>query len=169
MVERHTIDDARAELGDDQGDPTDDQRELAVPNEVEEQLRRTLADLDNLRKRFNREIARERAAERAHVAALWLPIVDDLERALQHADGDDSPLVEGVRAVYEHALGVLARLGFPRFDDIGERFDPSRHEAVGTIESSAPAGAIVAAARPGYGMADNVLRPASVVVARGPS
>jgi molecular chaperone GrpE len=168
-VERPTIDDGRGELGDDRREPNDDDREPAVPNDVEDQLRRALADVDNLRKRLNREIARERAAERAHVAALWLPIVDDLERALHHADGDDSPVVEGVRAVYEHALSVLARLGFPRFDDIGERFDPSRHEAVGTMESSAPAGTIVAAARPGYGTADSVLRPASVVVAHGPS
>jgi molecular chaperone GrpE len=61
---------------------------------------------------------------------------------------------------------VLARLGFPRFEDVGERFDPSRHEAVGAIEADAPAGTVVAVVRPGYGTPETVLRPAAVVVAR---
>jgi molecular chaperone GrpE len=61
---------------------------------------------------------------------------------------------------------VLARLGFPRFENPGERFDPSRHEAVGAIEADAPAGTVVAVVRPGYGTPERVLRPAAVVVAR---
>jgi molecular chaperone GrpE len=137
--------------------------------EMEDRLRRALADLDNLRKRFDREITRERADERARVTALWLPIVDDLERALEHADSDDSPIVAGVAAVRDHALAVLERLGYPRFEDIGEQFDPARHEAVGTLDGEAPPGTVVALARPGYGTGDAVLRPASVVVARGSS
>src|SRR5258707_1059451 len=115
-MERNTVDAAPEELNADH----DVAPELA---EMEDQLRRALADLDNLRKRFDREIARERAAERARVAALWLPITDDLERALEYADDeDDSAIVAGVRAVRDQALAVLARLGFPRFEDIGERF-----------------------------------------------
>jgi molecular chaperone GrpE len=134
--------------------------------EVEDRLRRALADRDNLRKRFEREVVRERDAERVRVATAWLPVVDDLERALAHAD-DDGALVEGVRAVWEEALAVLARLGFPRFDDIGRPFDPQRHEAIATVESDEPPGTIVATVRPGYGAPDVILRPASVVVARG--
>jgi molecular chaperone GrpE len=71
-----------------------------------------------------------------------------------------------VRVVRDHALDVLARLGFPRFEDIGERFDPARHEAVGAIEADAPPGTIVAVVRPGYGTPEVILRPAAVVVAR---
>ena len=54
--------------------------------ELEHQLRAALADLDNLRKRFEREVARERLDERARVAAAWLPVMDDLDRALEHLE-----------------------------------------------------------------------------------
>ncbi|HEX4243982.1 MAG TPA: nucleotide exchange factor GrpE, partial [Acidimicrobiales bacterium] len=82
------------ELTDDQSVPTKPvEADLDVP------LRRALADLDNLRKRSERELARARSAERADMAARWLPIVDDLDRAIQHAGTDDGALVEGVRVV----------------------------------------------------------------------
>jgi molecular chaperone GrpE len=138
-------------------------RELA---ELEDRLRRALADMDNLRKRCARDIERERAAERARVAAAWLPIVDNLELALQHAE--DAPgVVEGVRAVHQQAVATLARLGFPRFDAVGQPFDPALHEAVGAVEDGAPAWTVVAVVRPGYGTPEALLRPAGVVVARG--
>jgi molecular chaperone GrpE len=130
------------------------------------QLRRALADLDNLRKRYQRELTRERAAQRSEVAAAWLPVVDDLDRALQHAGADATALVDGVTAVRDQALALLNRLGFPRYEDIGQPFDPARHEAVATVVSDAPTGSVVATARPGYGTGERILRPAGVVVAR---
>jgi len=139
----------------------------AAVAELEDRLRRALADLDNLRKRYDRELARERAAERARQAALWLPMVDDLDRALEHADGDPAALVEGIRAVRDQAVTTLARLGFPRFTDVGQPFDPARHEAMGVVRADAPAGTVVAAVRPGYGGDESLLRPAGVVVAGG--
>jgi molecular chaperone GrpE len=132
-------------------------------------LLRAMADLDNLRKRFQREVVREREAERSRVAAEWVPVVDDLDRALDHAAPDDNAsrgLTEGLRAVRDHAVAVLARLGFPRFEELGERFDPSRHEAVAAVEADAPPGTVVAVVRPGYGTREAVLRPAAVVVVR---
>jgi molecular chaperone GrpE len=101
------------------------------------------------------------------VAAAWLPIVDDLDRALEHLP-DDNGFTAGVRAVRDHALVVLAGLGFPRFEPLGERFDPMRHEAVSAVEADAPAGTVVAVVRPGYGSGEVILRPAAVVVAREP-
>jgi molecular chaperone GrpE len=136
---------------------------------LEDRLRRALADLDNLRKRYEREVGRERLTERMYVARQWLPVVDDLDRALEHmaTTGDDpQAVVEGVMVVRDRALAVLAHLGFPRFDATGEPFDPARHEAVGVIDSDASPGTVVAAVRPGYGSGDAVLRPAGVVVAR---
>lgn len=130
-------------------------------------LRRALADLDNLRKRYERELARVRSLERAAVAAEWLPIVDDLERALDHSDGDGAALQEGVRAVYDQAVALLGRLGFPRFDDVGEPFDPHRHEAVGVVDDETAPGTVIGIVRPGYDGLGTVLRPAGVVVSRG--
>jgi molecular chaperone GrpE len=125
-----------------------------------------MADLDNLRKRFYREIAREREAERFRVAGEWLPIVDDLDRAIEHApEGEQNGLDVGLRAVRDHALEILTRLGFPRFEDVGEHFDPARHEAVTAVASDAEPGTILAVVRPGYGLPEVILRPASVVVA----
>ena len=141
----------------------------AVQSEPDPQLLRALADLDNLRKRYERQLATASRTERARVTSLWLPVIDDLERALQHTDdGDGGPMAEGLRAVYEHAVSVLARLGFVRFDDVGRPFDPARDEAVGAVDADAPPGRIVATVRPGYEDGDEVIRPARVVVARAP-
>jgi molecular chaperone GrpE len=148
----------------DQATPTTD----ALVEEPDPQLLRVLADLDNLRKRYERRLAAEAAAERARVVASWLPIVDDLERALEQGEGGapTGALGEGLRAVYEQALAVLDRLGFARFDDIGRTFDPARHEAVATVATDEAPGTVTAAVRPGYETPDEVLRPARVVVAR---
>jgi len=156
-------------VGPDPEQPTE-RTEQAVktdPAEPDQRLLRAMTDLDNMRKRFHREVAREREAERSRVALEWLPVLDDLDRALDHvADDRQDGLATGLRAVRDHALDVLTRLGFPRFDDAGGRFDPARHEAIGAIESDVPAGTIVEVVRPGYGSADVILRPAAVVVAR---
>jgi molecular chaperone GrpE len=128
---------------------------------------RALADLENLRKRYQRELEREREAERMRGAAAWLPVVDDLERALSHVDGEATPVVEGLRSVLDEANEVLARLGFPRFEDIGERFDTRRHEALSAVAADGPPGIVLDALRPGYGNGDVVLRPAGVVVSLG--
>ncbi|MET0146016.1 MAG: nucleotide exchange factor GrpE [Ilumatobacteraceae bacterium] len=134
--------------------------------ENDDRLLRAMADADNLRRRFQREVARERDAERSRVLLEWLPVVDDLERAVEHVSDDrQQALADGVAVVRDRALDVLTRLGFSRFEDIGERFDPARHEAVGAVETDAAPGTIVAVVRPGYGTPEVILRPAAVVVA----
>jgi molecular chaperone GrpE len=138
-----------------------------VETDLDLPLRRALADLDNLRKRSARELAEVRSAERADMAALWLPIVDDLDRAVQHAGADDAALVDGVRAVRDQALSLLARLGFHRFDDVGKPFDPTRHEAVGVLDGEGEPGTVLAVVRPGYDAPGTILRPAGVIVSRG--
>ncbi len=135
--------------------------------ELENRLRRALADLDNLRKRFQRELSRERSAERAEVLAAWVPVVDNLDRALEHADGQADALVEGLRAVRDQAIQVFARFGYPRFEDVGRPFDPKRHEAVATAEGGEQPGTVLAAVRPGYGTDDDILRHGAVIVSSG--
>jgi molecular chaperone GrpE len=136
---------------------------------LESQLRRALADLDNLRKRLDREVARQRAEERARVAAEWLPVVDNLDRALEHAGAGADAVFAGVRAVRDQAVAILARLGYPRYEDVGRPFDPTRDEAVGATPADAPPGTVVTALRPGYGTDQAVLRPAAVMVSKGAS
>jgi len=134
--------------------------------QLEDQWRRAVADLDNLRKRTARQSEQQRADERARVAAAWLPVLDNLELALEHAGADPASLVGGLQAVRDQAVAVLARLGFPRQAEVGAAFDPARHEAVATVaDSSVPPGTVVQVVRPGYGEEDRQLRPAAVVVA----
>ena len=61
------------------------------------------------------------------MAQRWLPVVDNLDRALDHAGADPDRVIDGVRAVRDQAVRVLAELGFPRRDDAGEKFGPARH------------------------------------------
>lgn len=157
-------DDAAAEPEEEQAAPAEDQSERIA--HLEDQHRRALAEQDNMRKRFRRDLDRELRAERARVAADWLPVVDNLELALDHADDESAALVQGLRAVHEQAVATLARLGFPRFEALGQTFDPTVHEAVSMVPDEAPDGTIIAVVRPGYGTSDALLRPAGVVVSR---
>ena len=135
--------------------------------EAKDQRLRAAADLDNFRKRCAAQVERADADARAQVARQWLPVVDNLERALEHAAADPRTIVEGIQAVREQALGVLASLGFPRRDDTGARFDPARHEAIATThDPRVPPGTIVQVVLPGYGEPDRQLRPAQVIVAK---
>ena len=135
--------------------------------EAEDQKLRALADLDNLRKRCAAQVERAEADARTQVARQWLPVVDNLERALEHAAADPRTIVEGIQAVRQQALGVLASLGFPRRDDTGATFDPARHEAVAaTYDPRVSPGTVVQVVRPGYGEPDRQLRPAQVIVAK---
>jgi molecular chaperone GrpE len=136
--------------------------------ELEDRWRRALADLDNLRKRYARELPREREAERAKVAAAFLPVVDNLELALAHAGADDSgAIVSGVRAVRDQAVEVLRGFGYPRHEETGVPFRPEQHEVVSVVDApdTAP-GTVVQVLRPGYGEPGRQLRPAAVAVSR---
>ncbi|KIF75699.1 hypothetical protein QR77_20995 [Streptomyces sp. 150FB] len=129
---------------------------------------RALADLDNTRKRQVKDLARERAAERARVAAAWLPVVDNLDLALAHAtESDPGSIVDGVKAVRDQAVTILTQLGYPRIEQTGVPFDPLLHEAVGVAEDpEAEPGTVIEVLRPGYGEAGSQLRPMTAVVSK---
>lgn len=74
---------------------------------AEDRWRRTAADLDNLRKRYARDVDRERATERAKVTAAWLPVLDNLELALTHAGSDPGSIIQGVQAIRDQAVQLL--------------------------------------------------------------
>ncbi|MFF4231836.1 nucleotide exchange factor GrpE [Streptomyces sp. NPDC001820] len=139
----------------------------AALDELQDRWRRALADLDNLRKRHAKELVRERAAERARTAAAWLPVLDNLDLALAHAGSDPSAVLEGVKAVRDQAVDVMRRLGYPRYEETGVPFDPTRHEVVVTADDpDAEPNTVVQVVRPGYGEGENQLRPAAVMVSK---
>jgi molecular chaperone GrpE len=153
--------------GPEQPVPPDDAPAVRI-DELEDRWRRALADLDNYRKRAAGVLEREIAAEHARTSAAWLPVLDDLERALEHADAEPGAVIQGVRTVLDEARQVIERLGYPRRDDEGEPFDPALHEAIGTVPGTgADEGTVVRVVRPGYGSGRSPLRPAQVLVAKG--
>jgi molecular chaperone GrpE len=136
---------------------------------LDDHARRALAELENSHKRNARDIETARAEERANVARQFLPVLDHLELALGHAGAAPNAIVQGVKTVLEQAVDVLRRLGFPRIDETGGAFDPSRQEAVSAVDDrTVPPGTVLHVVRPGYGEGGRQLRPASVVVSTRP-
>lgn len=135
--------------------------------ELEDRWRRAMADLDNVRKRHATEMRREVEAERAKIAAAWLPVLDNLELALAHAEADPSAIVQGVHAIRDEAVRLLAGLGYPRDDETDVRFDPNRHEVVAVVEDPASEpNTVTRVVRPGYGTGRRQLRPTAVTVSK---
>src|ERR1700751_1084601 len=81
---------------------------------VEDRWRRAAADLDNLRKRYARELDRERAMERSRVAGAWLAILGNRERATSRCGDQSDAVLDGLRSILEQAQQVLEQLGYPR-------------------------------------------------------
>jgi molecular chaperone GrpE len=93
----------------EQAGATEDDSAARV-SELEDRWRRALADLDNYRKRTARALEEERVGERARTSAEWLPVLDNLERALEHAEAEPGTVIEGVRSVLAQAQDVMGRL-----------------------------------------------------------
>jgi molecular chaperone GrpE len=162
---------AQDEHRDQPAEQPDEQGGGLSAAELEDRWRRAVADHDNLRKRYQGGVVRERAAERDRVAAAFLPVLDGLELALRHAQADPASIVDGVRTVRDQASALLGELGYPRQDEAGVPFDPARHEVVAVVpveDADVAPGAVVAVVRPGYGAPGRQLRPAAVTVARQP-
>lgn len=139
-----------------------------------DQFLRARAELDNVIKRHERERSDRAKYAAESLARDLLPVLDDLDRALEHA-GDDpgdggASLAEGVVMVRSAMAEVLGRHGVERIETSDQAFDPAEHEAVATVESDRHrSGAVVEEHRAGYRVHDRLLRPAMVVVAKEPS
>ena len=149
------------------------ERLTAAAQEAEklrDQYVRSLADLDNSKKRLQRD--REDYAKYAaeNVARELLPIIDSLSQAVVAVDkrADTDAVVKGVHLIYRQLLGVLEREGVKRIPSVGEPFDPHRHEAVGQVEPTdgVKDGSIVEEVQTGYVLHGKIIRPALVKVAK---
>ncbi len=142
-------------------------------SEATERMLRLQADWENYRRRTAAErlAEKERAAE--GLVTSLLPVIDDIERAIEHAgaaDGDTQfqQFVDGVSAVHAKMLGVLAKEGVEPVDPAGEPFDPLAHQAVGRVEDTEAFDETVAQVyQKGYRMGDKVIRTAMVTVTYG--
>jgi molecular chaperone GrpE len=129
---------------------------------------RLKAEMENYRKRQQRWADDQILREKERLLGQYLGIVDGLESALAHLDAGDA-VHQGVQVVYDAMSALLLREGVERIVAHGEPFDPMRHEAVAVVPArrgDREEMRVVEVTSPGYMLADRVLRPAKVVVAK---
>lgn len=139
--------------------------------EANERVLRTQAELENYRKRSQREMADERKYAAMPMLRSLLGVVDNLNRAIQAAEQNDSAtgLLDGVKMVSMQLTGVLEQHHCTPVPALGVDFDPNLHEAVAQQPSDEyPAGKVTMVAVEGYTLHDRVVRPAQVMVSTGP-
>jgi molecular chaperone GrpE len=144
--------------------------------EMKDRLLRTLAEMENLRKRTEREVADSRLYGIAGFARDVLGVADNMRRALDavpaearaNAQAGMKALVDGVELTERELLKALEKNGVRQFSPLGEKFDPNVHQAMFEVpDPSVPAGSIVQVMQPGYMIGERVLRPALVGVSKG--
>jgi molecular chaperone GrpE len=162
--------DAADDVVDAEPEPTGPEAELAARTAERDryldQMRRIAAEFDNYKKRVAREqeSLTRRAGERLILDLL--PVLDDLERAVDAFEVHDKEHVaEGVALVHRALRGLLEREGLEEVAPDGEPFDPHRHEALLSQPSPEPEGTVIQVVQKGFVLGDRVLRPARVVVA----
>jgi molecular chaperone GrpE len=144
--------------------------------DMRDKMLRTLAEMENLRKRTAKEVADARAYGITGFARDVLDIADNLQRALdavpaetrESADPMLKALIEGVELTERSLLNALEKNGVRKFDPTGEKFDPNFQQAMYEVaDASVPAGTVVQVVQAGYMIGDRILRPALVAVAKG--
>jgi molecular chaperone GrpE len=172
---------ARAEEGADPREAaspaTSPEREpTAEAADLKDRLLRTLAEMENLRKRTAREVADARAYGVSTFGRDMLAVADNMRRALDTlspeiragAEAGVKALIEGVELTERELIKALEKNGVRQFSPRGEKFDPNVHQAMFEVpNASVPAGSIVEVVAPGYMIGDRVLRPAMVGVSKG--
>jgi molecular chaperone GrpE len=143
--------------------------------EMRDRLLRTMADMENLRRRTEREKADTARYAISNFARDVLTVGDNLKRTIDHvpaeAAAEDPALksfLEGVTLTERELLNVLERHGVTRIEPLGQRFDPNCHQAMFEVENSdVPEGTVVDVMQQGYVIGDRCLRPALVAVSKG--
>jgi molecular chaperone GrpE len=157
-------------------DPVQEAAALAKENsELKDRVLRTLAEMENLRRRTEREVADSRAYAIQSFARDLVGVADNIQRALDAVrdsgvalEGPAKALVDGVELTERELLKVLEKNGVRKFDPKGEKFDPNMHQAIFEVpDARVPSGSVVQVVQPGFAIGDRVLRPALVGVSKG--
>jgi molecular chaperone GrpE len=148
----------------------------ALAADLKDRLLRTLAEMENLRKRTDREVTDARLYGAASFARDMLGVADNMRRALDavspelraSAEAGVKALIDGVELTERELLKALEKNGVRQFSPRGEKFDPNVHQAMFEVPNPAvPAGSVVEVVAPGYMIGERVLRPAMVGVSKG--
>ena len=141
----------------------------AMIDDLNDRLVRQAADLENFRKRSQREKDEARQFANQGLLEKLLPVLDNFEMALAAAEQADPAIRDGVQMIYDQLLGVLKESGVEAVDAVGETFDPNLHEAISQQHTDeAPEGTVLQQVQRGYKLNDRLVRPARVIVAAVP-
>ena len=144
--------------------------------DFKDRLLRSLAEMENLRRRTEKQVADERVYGIASFARDMLAVADNMRRALDavtpelHATADPAvkALIEGVELTERELLKVLEKHGVKKLEPLGGKFDPNLHQGMYEVpDPSVPAGTVVQVVQAGYTIGERVLRPALVAVSKG--
>ncbi len=174
LHEKESPDAAAAESAADEAaiEKRDAEAEIAS---LKDQLLRTVAEMENLRRRFARELEEKLKYANSNLARDLLTVADNLTRALQSLTAEarsENEQVEkfasGIEAVKRELLSAFERNNIRKIEPMGEKFNPNYHEAIFQVENTGqPPGTVVQVVQPGYVLHERLLRPAMVVVAQG--
>jgi molecular chaperone GrpE len=144
--------------------------------DLKDRLLRSLAEMENLRRRTEKQVDDTRVYGIANFARDMLAVADNMRRALdavtpelrETADTGVKALIEGVELTERELLKVLEKHGVKKLEPLGGKFDPNLHQAMYEVpDPSVPAGTVVQVVQAGYTIGDRVLRPALVAVSKG--
>lgn len=133
---------------------------------------RARAEMENAKRRAEAEVSKARKFALEKFAGELLPVIDNLERAIQVADAENEavkPLIEGVELTMKSFVSTVEKNGLTIIDPQGEPFNPEMHQAMSMQESAdMPANTVMAVMQKGYQINGRLLRPAMVMVSRAP-
>jgi len=138
-------------------------------SELNDKMLRMYAEMENLRKRTQREVADAHRFGVEKFAAALLDVVDNLERALEVEEGNEAAVREGVQLTLNSWHDMMKNFEVERIDAVGSNFDPHLHEALTQMPNEAPEGTVIAQHVAGYTLHGRLIRPAKVLVSSGPA
>jgi len=159
---------------DENGDEIEEEQDplevaQAEAADLKDKMLRMQAEMDNLRKRTQREVADAHKFGVEKFATALLDVVDNLERALDAEEGNEAAVREGVQLTLNSWHEMMKKFDVKRVDAVGESFDPHFHEALTQMPSEEPEGTVVAQHVAGYTLHGRLIRPAKVLVSSGPA
>ncbi len=165
--------DAAAQATTDEPEPFTELENLYAENAaLKDRVLRAMAEVENVRRRAEKEVSDARSYGAANFARDMLTFADNLSRAIESApkdaDGALKTMIEGVGVIAADFQSRLTRHGVKRMEPLGQKFDPNMHEALFEIpDETVPAGTVLQVVEAGYTIGERMLRPAKVGVSRG--
>jgi len=130
---------------------------------------RTQADFENFRRRTAEERSTLQQVTEFQTLLEVAPVLDNLRRALEHAQTNSGTLIDGLQHIERQLNGIFSAHELERIPTVGEPFNPQLHEAIGQQSSENPADTVIQEVESGYRSSDTILKPAKVIVSTGPA